>query len=163
MFQAYLDAVHELKADFLECSSTNCGNNITYLLDLIRKEGLPFRSIILAQDATMQRRMEAGLRKYVTGIPIINFSTYKAHVVVKNSQLTYEKDIKGMWDMDRYITLLMGEIPRLSDNIEGYGPHGKGYIAHVDIPTEVQTAFEELKREYAGMVREANPLYASAK
>lgn len=163
IFQVYLETVYGLKADFLECNSTNCGNNITYLLELIREKGLPFRSIILAQDATMQCRMEAGLRKYMTDILIINFSTYRAKVIVKNSQLVYEENIKGMWDMDRYITLLMGEIPRLSDNIEGYGPNGKGYIAHTDIPIEVEKAFAELKKEYAGMVREANPLYASTK
>lgn len=163
IFQVYLETVYGLKADFLECNSTNCGNNITYLLNLIREKELPFRSIILAQDATMQCRMEAGLRKYMTDILIINFSTYRAKVIVKNSQLVYEEEIKGMWDMDRYITLLMGEIPRLSDNIEGYGPNGKGYIAHTDIPIEVEKAFAELKKEYAGMVREANPLYASIK
>lgn len=111
----------------------------------------------------MQRRMEAGLRKYKTDTLIINFAVYRANVIVKNSRLVYEEDIKGMWDMNRYITLLMGEIPRLSDSIEGYGPNGKGYIAHVDIPSEVKTAFMELKEEYAGMIREANPLYASAK
>lgn len=46
---------------------------ITYLLDLIREKGLPFRSIILAQDAAMQYRMEAGLRKYVTDTLIVGF------------------------------------------------------------------------------------------
>ena len=161
IFQVYLETVHGLTADFLECSSTNCGNNITYLLDLISEKELPFHSIILSQDATMQYRMEAGLRKYTIDTLIINYSTYQANVMVKNAQLVYENDIKGMWDMDRYITLLMGEIPRLSDNTEGYGPNGKGYIAHVDIPIEVETAFMELKKVYAGMVREANPLYAS--
>lgn len=45
----------------------------------------------------------------------------------------------------------------------GYGPNRKGYIAHVDIPIEVETAFVELKRAYGGMVREANPLYASTR
>lgn len=109
----------------------------------------------------MQCRMEAGLRKYITDILIINFSTYKANVIIKNSQLVYEEYIKGMWDMNRYITLLMGEIPRLTDSTEGYGPNGKDYISHVDIPIEVKKAFAELKKEYAGMVRKANPLYAS--
>lgn len=162
IFQVYLQTVHGLKADFLECNSTNCGNNITYLLDLIREKELPFRSIILIQDAAMQYRMEAGLRKYTADIQIINYAAYRANIVVKNSRLVYKEAIKGMWDMDRYITLLMGEIPRLSDNTEGYGPNGKGYIAHVDIPAEVERAFAELKEEYGGMVREANPLYASA-
>lgn len=109
----------------------------------------------------MQHRMEAGLRKYVTDAEIINFATYKAKVAVKNSELVFTEEIQGMWDMDRYISLLMGEIPRLTDNSEGYGPKGKNYIAHVDIPPEVQKAFEDLKEEYGSMVREANPLYAS--
>lgn len=39
----------------------------------------------------------------------------------------------------------MGEIPRLSDDANGYGPNGKNYIAHVDIPENVKIAFEELK------------------
>ena len=42
-----------------------------------------------------------------------------------------------MWNIDKYIELLMGEIPRLTDNINGYGPQGKDFIAHVDIPQEV--------------------------
>ena len=55
----------------------------------------------------------------------------------------------------------MGEIPRLSDNSDGYGPKGKDFIAHVHIPDEVNLAFSELKKEFSGMVRTANPLYAS--
>jgi len=34
----------------------------------------------------------------------------------------------------RCVTLLMGEVPRLTDNANGYGPAGRGYIAHVDVP-----------------------------
>ena len=66
-----------------------------------------------------------------------------------------------MWDIERYISLLMGEIPRLSDNENGYGPKGKGFIAHVEIPDQVSKAFHELHRIYSGAVRNANPLYAS--
>lgn len=40
-------------ADALETQSTNCGNNITYLLELLEREKIPCRSIILCQDATM--------------------------------------------------------------------------------------------------------------
>lgn len=161
IFEAYLEYRYGLHADYLECKSTNCGNNITNLLDMIKEKHIPFTSIILAQDATMQHRMEAGLRKYVKDIEIINFATYKASVVVKDAELRFEKDIYGMWDLERYITLLMGEIPRLSDNPEGYGPKGKDFIAHVEIPVAVEKAFLELRLEYADKVREANPLYAS--
>ena len=53
-----------------------------------------------------------------------------------------------MWDMERYVSLLMGEISRLTDDAAGYGPHGAGYIAHVDIPEEVQMAFTLLKEQF---------------
>ena len=61
------------------------------------------------------------------------------------------------------MTLLMGEIPRLSDDENGYGPKGKDYIAHVDIPEKVEQAFLKLKQVYGSMVREANPRSASSK
>lgn len=100
------------------------------------------------------------MRKYVTDARIINFAAYQANVVANNGQLYYENDILGMWDMERYVSLLMGEIPRLSDDADGYGPNGKNYIAHVEIPLEVKMAFAELKATYGNMIREANPLYA---
>lgn len=162
IFNRYLEAIYGLEADYLETQSTNCGNNITFLLDLLQQQGTAFRSIILCQDATMQRRMDAGLRKYIPDdVTIINFAAYKAEVTVRNGQLAYSENIHGMWDMDRYVNLLMGEIPRLTDDAEGYGPRGKDFIAHVDIPEEVRNAFEELRETYGGDIRRANPLYAS--
>lgn len=164
VFAKYLQHQYGLSPDFLECKSTNCGNNITYLLDLLKENGIDFSSIIISQDATMQYRMEAGLRKYVSNnIKIINYAVYSAKVVVENSALTYKEEIWGMWDINRYISLLMGEIPRLSDDVNGYGPKGKDFIAHVEIPQEVRGAFDELSRTYPELIREANPLYASSK
>lgn len=164
VFGRYLKYQYGLKADFLECKSTNCGNNITYLLDLLKKNNVDFKSIILSQDSTMQHRMEAGLRKYIgNDIQIINYAVYLANVIVKNAELAYEQKIWGMWEMKRYIGLLMGEIPRLSDDENGYGPKGKNFIAHVDIPLEVRTAFNDLCNKYPELVRQANPEYASRK
>lgn len=161
IFQAVLESVYHVKADYLECQSTNCGNNITFLLDLIRENNLPFDSIILVQDAAMQRRMDAGLRKYVSDPLIINYAAYQVDVSVDNDQLVYTENIPGMWQMDRFITLLMGEIPRLSDDAQGYGPNGQGFIAHVEIPEDVSKAFEELKEAGISTVRTANPAFAS--
>ena len=161
VFAKYIKCQYGLEPDLLECHSTNCGNNITYLLDLLRENGLSFRSIILTQDASMQRRMEAGLRKHAGDVQIINFAAYSANVVVRDNRLAYATEIPGMWEIERYISLLMGEIPRLSDDENGYGPMGKDFIAHVEIPAGVRAAFEELKTTYAALVREANPLYAS--
>lgn len=162
VFSRYIKTVYGLEVDYLETESTNCGNNITNMLELLKKNNIDFKSIILCQDATMQHRMEAGLRKYVTNdILIINYATYQAAVIDSDKELAYSTDIYGMWDVDRYVTLLMGEIPRLTDDINGYGPKGKDYIAHVEVPAEVNEAFLYLKGIYKDSVREANPLYAS--
>ena len=153
---------YSCEADYLESKSTNCGNNITYLLDILAKNSVKYSSIILCQDATMQRRMDAGLRKYAADdLMIINYASYRASVAAEDNGLAYSERIQGMWDMDRYVNLLMGEIPRLKDDENGYGPNGKDFIAHVDIPATVLEAFDLLKSVYGGKTREANPMFAS--
>ena len=162
IFQRYLKAEYGCQADYLETKSTNCGNNITNLLSLLHENHIRCRNIILCQDATMQARMDAGMRKYAPdSVRIINYAAYAATVGCNDSGLSYTENIHGMWEIDRYIELLMGEIPRLTDDKNGYGPEGRQFIAHVDIPDNVKSAFEKLKVSYGGRIREANPLYAS--
>ena len=162
VFQRFLKEVYSCEADYIESKSTNCGNNITYLLDLLKENSIKCSSIILCQDATMQRRMDAGLRKYTSNdLLIINYASYRASVIVEHDNLVYSELIHGMWDIDRYVNLLMGEIPRLKDDENGYGPKGKNFIAHVDIPEAVYDAFKQLQAVYGDITREANPEYAS--
>lgn len=161
LFDGYLRRVYGLQADGLETASTNCGNNITFLLELMLRQQIPCRSIILCQDATMQRRMEAGLRKQAPDLEILNYAAYQARVTEGPQGLAYTTAIHGMWPMERYTQLLMGEIPRLTDDAQGYGPRGQGFIAHVDIPDPVQAAFARLKQRWADRVRTADPRYAA--
>lgn len=161
LFAGYLQRRYGLTPDLLECESTNCGNNITNLLALLRARGLSARSFILMQDASMQRRMDAGLRRHAPGVAIVNYAAYAAQVVVRGEGLGYARDIPGMWPVARYRALLMGEIPRLRDDAAGYGPNGRGFIAHVEIPEQVLAAFDRLCAAHGDDVREANPLYAS--
>ncbi|WP_338215553.1 ElyC/SanA/YdcF family protein [Companilactobacillus muriivasis] len=162
LFAALLRKRFNLQVDYLETKSTNCGNNITYLLDLLKQKHIDFQSIILAQDATMQKRMSACLAKYVsTDVQIINFATYQNQLTIKNQELAFTKDIPGMWTPERYMKLLMGEIPRLTDNTGGYGPKGKNFISHVDIPEKVQKAYLFLNDKYPQINRPSNNLYSS--
>ena len=80
----------------------------------------------------MQLRMDAGFRTYLDAHSrIINFAWYQAEVIVENNALAFlDNTITGLWDMERYITLLMGEIPRLRDDSEGYGPVS---YTHLDV------------------------------
>lgn len=161
VFAGYLKRRHGLAPDLLECASTNCGNNITNLLALLGENNIPAHTVILTQDASMQRRMDAGLRKYAPDTRIVNFAAYDARVSVQNGALAFDEAIPGMWNMDRYISLLLGEIPRLTDDPDGYGPAGKGFIAHVDVPDEIRAAFETLKAYDPKLVRQADSRYAS--
>ena len=111
----------------------------------------------------MQLRMDAGMRKYAPDCRIINYAAYRAEVLTSDGKPVFGHEIRGMWSMERYVNLLMGEIPRLRDDENGYGPRGKGFIAHVDIPEEVLHAFEELKHVFGSETRSANPLYASVR
>ena len=161
-FQNYLKSVHGVEADYLETKSTNCGNNITNLLELLKENSIEHGSIILMQDATMQRRMDAGMRRYAgKDTTVINYASYRATTVPMLREIIYLNPPHGMWRIERFVNLLMGEIPRLRDEKDGYGPKGKNYIAHVDIPDDVEEAFSFLQGVYGSDVREANPLYSS--
>lgn len=141
IFQAYLQRRHGLQADYLETASTNCGNNITNLLRLLKENDIRHDIVILTQDATMQLRMSATLKKYRPDIRIVNFAAYKAQIT---PDLAYAEPIPGMWPLERFTSLLLGEIRRLTDGPDGYGPKGKDFLVHVDIPGEVRRAFDEL-------------------
>jgi uncharacterized SAM-binding protein YcdF (DUF218 family) len=160
IFDAYLRQRYGLEADLLETRSTNCGNNVTYLRDLLARRGVACGSVIISQDATMQRRMVAEVLKEMPGTRPISYATYAARLVARSGHLAYESEPLGMWEPRRCLTLLMGEIPRLSDDEGGYGPRGRGYIVHVDIPPEVRAAWERLRERYPWSVRKADPRYA---
>lgn len=161
VFNAYIGSVYGVEADLLETASTNCGNNITNLIEILDKNDIPYNSVILCQDATMQLRMYAGMKKYAPSVNVLNYAAYSAHVAEKDGLLRYTDEIHGMWDIPRYINLLLGEIPRLRDDGNGYGPKGKGFIAHVDIPAAVENAYRELTEVYGYGTREADPSFAS--
>ena len=63
--------------------------------------------------------------------------------------------------MKRYVSLLLGEIQRLTDDENGYGPKGADFIAHVDIPEGVQAAYRQLSGVYENLIRKADSQYAS--
>ena len=182
VFDAYLRSRHGLAADVLETHSTNSGNNVSFLFELLRARGVEPRSLFVIQDATMQRRLDAVVRLQEPQVRVVNYAAYRAEVIVREGgrdgaghgasdapgktslgQLGYATAPFGMWDIDYYLRLLMGEIPRLADAPEGYGPRGEGLIAHVEIPAEVQAAFEALAREFPDHVRKANPAFLHAR
>lgn len=163
MFQDLMNFRSGLKADDLETESTNCGNNIVYILDHIKQHFPETGSVLMIQDATMQKRMEATLRKEAPDLKIISYPAYSVRFtgINEEGELVMDHQPEGMWNSERYLSLLMGEIPRLKDDENGYGPCGKNFISHVDIPADVLKAWQLLQQSHPELVRSANPSFAS--
>ncbi|WP_179223730.1 ElyC/SanA/YdcF family protein [Paenibacillus tyrfis] len=146
----------------LETESTHCGNNASNALAVLQKMGRTPRRVILMQDPTLQQRTFATFQQAWRSLPDIEFINYAAFVPqLKAEGKTRTYDLPGrigpVWEMEHFISLIMGEIPRLCDNEEGYGPRGKGYIVHVDIPEEVMSAYRRLLPHYGAYIRKAVP------
>ncbi|MFG1926008.1 YdcF family protein [Cryptosporangium sp. NPDC048952] len=155
LFDRYLRERHGVKADLLEAASTNCGNNVRNVLELLDAERVPHRRIVIVQDASMQLRMHACFRLLAPEVQVVNFAAHQAKV---DGELRVVDPPLGMWTAERYLALLMGEVPRLTDDEQGYGPAGRGFIAHVDVPPLVRAAHAALRG--VGETRTADPRWA---
>lgn len=166
MLAALLEKRHGLHVDLLETLSTNCGNNITYLFDLLDEVGLQPKSVILCQDATMQRRMDATWRRQAQDreafarTRLVNWASYRAELTWRDGCLAWAHAPEGIWEVDRYLDLLLGEVVRLSDDERGYGPRGSGFVVHVDVPDEVRQAAELIRASIGQDGRPPDARYA---
>jgi uncharacterized SAM-binding protein YcdF (DUF218 family) len=129
----------------VENKSTNCGDNALKAIELLDKLNISYKSLLLIQDPTMQLRTYASFLKYVENkkVKIINYAPFIP--IIDNSLKLINEGIDGIWGEERYFELIMGEIPRLKDNVNGYGPCGKNFIAHVDVPKEIEEQYNKLK------------------
>jgi hypothetical protein len=50
----------------------------------------------------------------------------------------------GIWSLERYLSMILGEMARLKDDAHGYGPNGKGFIGAVEMPGAVESAWRRL-------------------
>lgn len=153
LLDSYIRARHGAHADLLETDSTHTGANAANGLAVLRRAGVRHDRIIVVNDATMQRRVDAVFRRQSPATTVVNFAAYRVDVVVEEGRLAYAHPVRGMWSMEHYIALLLGEVVRLRDDEQGYGPRGRGFIAHVDIPAEVLDAHRLLAAEFGHLVR----------
>ena len=161
LLDRYLRERHGLAADLLEHDSTNCGANARNALALLRARRIPHDRVILVQDATMQQRTGAAFRLHAgPETVLVNYASHQTTVTLADGQLAYPAPPAGMWPIDRYVTMLMGEVPRLTDDASGYGPAGRGYTAHVEVPPQVRRAFTYLREATGFATRAADPRWA---
>lgn len=136
-----------------ETESTNCGANAVTSRAFLNSLGLDPKSVVLIQDPTMQRRSHASFTRVWEDRPEVAWHSYPSfvpRVVADGDDWKFAGNRWKPWTRERFLDLLLGEIPRLRDDEYGYGPQGRGFISHVDIPADVEAAHARLS-EIVGM------------
>ncbi|BDH46028.1 hypothetical protein TUM12370_20720 [Salmonella enterica subsp. enterica serovar Choleraesuis] len=132
----------------IENQSTNCGENAAFTRRTL--EGLnwlPARAL-LVQDPTMQRRSIATFQRAWRGqadAPLwLSYPGVTPYLENSVHGVQFAGNHQGMWPVVRYLALITGELPRLRNDAQGYGPAGRDFMERVDIPPLVEQAWREL-------------------
>jgi uncharacterized SAM-binding protein YcdF (DUF218 family) len=134
----------------VEDRSANGGENARFSIRALKDAGLARGTILLLQDPTMQRRSVLTFEREaeLAGIEMrpLSHSTFVPCVeAAMGGDVRVRADqAVGSWSFLRLAALLLGEIRRLRDDENGYGPRGRNFIAHVDLPDAVLESYERL-------------------
>lgn len=126
----------------IENRSRNSAENARYSLEILRDRGMDGPLLIL-QDPTMQRRSiltwtrEADLAGWDACTLSHAVFVPKVEPGPNGALRLAENQAQGTWTLERFLGLILGEIERLHDDQNGYGPRGKNFLPHVDIPDAV--------------------------
>ncbi|SMB84006.1 YdcF family protein [Deinococcus hopiensis] len=129
---------------YVENASSNTGENALFTDKLMAQQGFVPEQVILMQDPLLQRRTSATFqhvwRERRRQPIVVNYPGYQPHFGIDGR---FVEEVQP-WPFERFFSLLMGEVPRLRDDGQGYGPKGQGFITHVDIPDDVEQAWKRL-------------------
>lgn len=127
----------------VEDQSTNCGENAEFTRRIISTP----QTLLLIQDPTMQRRTHACFERSFADLP---GTTLRSHAPlipwIGPDRVSAGPDAPEIWTLDRFRSLILGEIHRLSPDV--YGPQGRNFIDHIDVPAEVLAAYNRLVAAY---------------
>lgn len=135
----------------IEDRSTNCGENSWFTRRMMEQQGITVPYATVIQDPTMQRRTMATFARVwqdVGDAPRwLSYPGFTPELVNTPNGIAWKQPVEGLWSVTRYLSLILGELPRLRDDAQGYGPRGKDFIAHVDIPEAVEDAWQQLSTD----------------
>nr|EIP1105383.1 YdcF family protein [Citrobacter freundii] len=138
---------------WVEDQSTNCGENARFSCALLNQAAESIHTVIVVQDPTMQRRTMATFQRVTRDEQHaprwLSFPGFIPELAQQHNGVDFVPAAEGLWSVDRYLSLITGELPRLRDDAAGYGPCGHDFIVHVDIPQDVEQAWQQLKNDTA--------------
>jgi len=112
----------------VENKSTNTGENILFVKELLKEKSLNLQSVILVQKPSMERRTYATFRKQWPEVDCL----------VTSPQFPYEDYVNGFQDRDHVITVMVGDLQRIKEY------PAKGFQILQEIPEDVWQAWERL-------------------
>ena len=146
----------------IENRSTNGGENARFSIQLLR--AATHRTVLILQDPTMQRRALLTWRREAdlagADLHLLSHSVFVAGVeVAADGGLRLSREYRKVaWEVDEFVGLVLGEIVRLQDDPNGYGPRGKNFLPHVDIPGAVLESYRRISgSRLASLARRKNP------
>jgi uncharacterized SAM-binding protein YcdF (DUF218 family) len=133
----------------LEDASRNCGENAAFSQRLLDKKNIQPQHVVLIQDPLLQRRTDATFRwqwrDRENAPQFINWPVFTPQLILDAGMARIiGAPPQGLWSLERFLSLLMGEVQRLRNDEQGYGPRGKGFFGEVEMPDEVDAAWQRL-------------------
>lgn len=152
MCAAIAQAAFQIPASriLIENRSRNSAENARFSLQILKDGNRRQRTILILQDPTMQRRSmvtwareaeiagwEARALSHAVFVPAVEPDS--------DGRLRFAAgQSEGTWTMERLLALILGEIRRLRDDQDGYGPKGRNFLPHVEIPEPVIESYERV-------------------
>ncbi|WP_425554219.1 YdcF family protein [Kribbella yunnanensis] len=152
VFRDLLTTQYDVPASAIEVEdeSTNCGENAAFTRHLITEPA----TLLLIQDPTMQRRTHASFERSFADLPGTHLISHSPLIPwIGPDFVSAGPDHPEIWSLERFRSLILGEIQRLHDTPTGYGPRGKNYLDHIDIPPPVLAAYNQLAAALPSLIR----------
>ena len=151
MYAAVAQAAFHIPADgiLIESRSRNSAENARYSLQIL-KDAARQRTILVLQDPTMQRRsMITWAREAeIAGSDacVLSHAVFVPAVEPGSDGMPRfpAGQDQGTWTMERFLALILGEVRRLRDDENGYGPRGRSFLPHVEIPEPVIESYKRV-------------------
>lgn len=131
----------------LEKKSTNTGENARFSYERFDHDRP--KSFWLVQDPLVQKRTHVTFSKE-WGLPLAAIQPLfleQPKLIAFDTRPHFENaQMNSWWTPDYFLSLVLGEIRRLNDDSEGYGPKGANFIPHVDVPQAVLESYRRCQK-----------------
>ena len=152
MYTAVAQAAFHIPAGsiLIESRSRNSAENARFSLQILKDANRRQRTILVLQDPTMQRRsMITWAREAEIAGSDARVLSHAVFVPAVEPGLDGMPrfpagQVQGTWTMERFLALILGEVRRLRDDENGYGPRGRSFLPHVEIPEPVIESYKRV-------------------